>query len=88
MAMVNPEGLSERMKMSIPEIGQSISTWPQLGGHVMLGGAVTSEAVRRIALREMTWSGRWYVDLEGLLQERQSVPMEDGSGIREATLES
>ncbi|MFZ1693420.1 MAG: hypothetical protein WAT74_09505, partial [Flavobacteriales bacterium] len=72
MFMVDEDALSERMKESIPEIGRTISTWPQLGGHVMLGGAVTAEAARRIALGEMTWSGRWYLDLEHLLEAQRS----------------
>lgn len=88
MAMVNPAGLSERMKRSIPEIGRNLSTWPQLGGHVMLGGSVTAEVVRRIALDEMTWSGRWYVDLESLLHDSRSVLLANAMDFLEAPAES
>jgi hypothetical protein len=88
MAMVNPAGLSERMKRSIPEIGRNLSTWPQLGGHVMLGGSVTAEVVRRIALGEMTWSGRWYVDLENLLHDSRSVLLANAMDFLEAPAES
>lgn len=67
MTMVGRESLSDRMKTSLPEIGHSIMTWPQLGGHVMLGGAVIGEICRKIFLKHMDWSGRWYIDLDKLL---------------------
>ena len=75
MTMVDEDALSARMKRTLPEIGRTVSTWPQLGGHVMLGGALTSDVVRRIMLGEMQWSGRWYVDLVALLEAQgSSVP--------------
>jgi hypothetical protein len=58
------ETLSPRMKASVIELGQTISTWPQLATSVVLGGAVAGDAVRRIALDEFHASGRWFVDLE------------------------
>ena len=76
--------LSPRMKASMVEIGQTISTWPQLGSNVALGGAVTADVCRRIALGQFTSSGRWYVDPEGLLADQaspaHSPPSTLGSG--------
>ncbi len=58
------ETLSPRMKASVIELGQTISTWPQLATSVVLGGALAGDAVRRIALDQFRSSGRWHVDLE------------------------
>ena len=49
------------------EVEETISTWPQTGAEVILGGATMSLAVRRIALGQPLDSGRRYVDLEELL---------------------
>jgi molybdopterin/thiamine biosynthesis adenylyltransferase len=64
LSMVGKETLSPRMKASFPEIGRSLVTWPQLGGHVIMGGAMAAELWRKMALGEMDHSGRWYVDLD------------------------
>ncbi|HRO39410.1 MAG: Rv1355c family protein [Flavobacteriales bacterium] len=58
------ETLSPRMKASVIELGQTVSTWPQLATSVVLGGALAGDAVRRIALDQFRSSGRWFVDLE------------------------
>lgn len=66
-AIADPDSLSPRMKISLPEIGHTISTWPQLGSSVVLGGAIATDAVRRICLDQFQHSGRWHVDLEELI---------------------
>lgn len=69
------ETLSPRMKASVIELGQTISTWPQLATSVVLGGALAGDAVRRIALDQFHASGRWHVDLEELIASpTPSVP--------------
>lgn len=61
------ETLSPRMKASLMEINQSISSWPQLASAVFLGGALGSHTARNILLDQMTDSGRFYVDLDELI---------------------
>ncbi|MEO7082122.1 MAG: Rv1355c family protein, partial [Flavobacteriales bacterium] len=63
------ETLSPRMKASVIELGQTVSTWPQLATSVVLGGALAGDAVRRIALNEFKTSGRWFVDLEEIIAD-------------------
>lgn len=63
------ETLSPRMKASVIELGQTVSTWPQLATSVVLGGALAGDAVRRIALNEFKASGRWFVDLDELITD-------------------
>lgn len=52
---------SPRMIASLIEVGQTLSTWPQLAADVVLGGAVASETVRRIHLGQFCASGRFFV---------------------------
>ena len=79
VAMVDAQGLSAGMRSSLPEVGKTLITWPQLGGHVTLGGALVAEASRNIFLDRITGSGRWYIDLDHLLQpERSTLPNENG----------
>ena len=63
------DGLSARMKASMVEVGQSLTTWPQLATGVQLGGALVGDLHRRMALDGMRSSGRWYVDLEELVTD-------------------
>jgi molybdopterin/thiamine biosynthesis adenylyltransferase len=72
MAMVDLGSLSERMKASLPQVGRTLVTWPQLGGHVTLGGALAGELCRKIFLNMHIPSGRWYVDLDELLTAKAS----------------
>ncbi len=58
---------SERMTQSLPEIGRTLSTWPQLGSSVTVGGGSACEAARRILLGQHTASGRWWVDVAAII---------------------
>jgi molybdopterin/thiamine biosynthesis adenylyltransferase len=66
--MVDMHNMSPRMKMSLGEIGKTITTWPQLASSVVLGGAMVTDTVRRILLGQLTASGRYYVDFEQLIK--------------------
>jgi molybdopterin/thiamine biosynthesis adenylyltransferase len=67
MSIVSFEALSDKMKSSMAEIGKTINTWPQLASSVVLGGAITTDIARRILLNQHTKSGRYYVDLDEIL---------------------
>ena len=64
---------SHRGKVSLLEVGQSISTWPQLASAVTLGGGVVTDVSRRILLNQFTDSGRYYVDLEEIIGNKISL---------------
>lgn len=66
LSIISFDELSERMQLSMAQIGKSINTWPQLASSVVLGGAITTDICRRILLDEHRDSGRYYVDLEYL----------------------
>jgi molybdopterin/thiamine biosynthesis adenylyltransferase len=70
LRIVDAAGLSDRMAASLVEVRESVTTWPQLASDVALGGAMVANAVRRIALGELTASGRFYADLDELVADR------------------
>ncbi len=61
--------MSPRLAASLVEIDQTISSWPQLGSGAMLGGAVASDAARRLLLGQLEASGRFYVDVHQLVRD-------------------
>lgn len=79
LKMVGADTLSTRMKASMMEVEQSINTWPQLASSVVLGGAVTTDVVRRIFLDQYHQSGRYYIDLEEMIGD----PVPAGPGSRD-----
>lgn len=75
--MVGLTTMSDRLKASMVEVGQSITTWPQLASAVVLGGALGADVCRRIALDQYHESGRYFVDLEELVGDRKRPASED-----------
>ncbi|GAF50737.1 Rv1355c family protein [Rhodococcus wratislaviensis] len=66
--------LSATMAASLVEVDETISTWPQLGGEVLLGGAEVAAAVRRIGLGQPLSSGRCRMDLDRHLDALTDPP--------------
>lgn len=66
--------MSKRMASSIDVVGKDVSTWPQLGSDVQLGGATVATAVRRLCLGHPLPSGRIRIDIDQSL-ERISPPI-------------
>ena len=73
--ILDPAGLTHRAAASMVEVKESVSTWPQLASDVALGGAMVANAVRRIALGELTASGRFHADLDALTAEGRQAPL-------------
>lgn len=67
LPMVGLETMSDRLKASMLEVEQSVTTWPQLASDVILGGAVAANVCRRIALNELKASGRFFVDMNEIV---------------------
>lgn len=70
LKMVNADNISRRLKASMMEVEQSINTWPQLASSVVLGGAITTDVCRRILLDQFRDSGRYYIDLDELIRDK------------------
>lgn len=64
---VGLDTISFRMRASIPELGKTLLTWPQLASAVVLGGAALTDIARRIFLEIPVQSQRQWIDLDELL---------------------
>jgi tRNA A37 threonylcarbamoyladenosine dehydratase len=64
--------ISTRMKASLLEINQTISSWPQLASAVYLGGATVAHVGRKLLLNAAVNSGRYYVDLDDIVKIKGS----------------
>ncbi|MDB5257494.1 MAG: hypothetical protein JWM14_2189 [Chitinophagaceae bacterium] len=65
--VVGLETSSARLKASMLEIDQTITTWPQLASSVTMGGGIMGDVIRRILLNSYNESGRYHVDIEELI---------------------
>lgn len=72
MDMVGAENISARLKSSLLEVEESLTTWPQLASSVTLGGAISTAVARRILLGQDVDSGRYYLDLDQLYSQKES----------------
>lgn len=68
---------------SIPEVGKSIYSWPQLASAATLSGAVLAYVVRRIALGESVREGKFEVNLDAAID----LEYEGNAHVRRNTLE-
>lgn len=73
LAMIGPKTSSKRLMESMPEIGKTINTWPQLASGVIFGGGICTDVCRRILLNEFTKSGRYFVDIEEQINNDSSL---------------
>jgi tRNA A37 threonylcarbamoyladenosine dehydratase len=64
---------SLRLRSSMLEIGESITTWPQLASAVTMGGGITADVARRILLNQFSSSGRYYVDVEEIIGDKKKA---------------
>ncbi len=69
MKLVGFQTVSARGKLTLLELGHSVSTWPQLASNVVLGAGITTDVARRILLKYLSVSGRFYVDAESIIKD-------------------
>ena len=63
MKIMSIDELSDRMKLSLSEMGKTINRWPQLASEVTMGAGVAAQAVRLVLLGNNNVKGRKYFDL-------------------------
>ncbi|GLZ78477.1 ubiquitin activation protein [Actinorhabdospora filicis] len=88
--MVDLDRISPELRASIAELGRTLSSWPQLASGVALGGALVTDAARRILLGGDCPSGRYYTDFTELLaaaRDTSGMPR-DAAGNRRPDLET
>jgi hypothetical protein len=76
LGIIGAGTMSRRLAASLIDIDATLKTWPQLASAVALGGAVNTDAARRILLGTFTSSGRFFVDLERTVCDGAGVPIE------------
>ena len=70
MKIVGAETISDRLRASMAELGKTLNNLPQLASSVVLGGAISTDAARRILLDQYHQSGRYYIDTEELISNK------------------
>ena len=68
LQLVGGLNISDRLKASLLELNQSISSWPQLSSSVNLGAGVTADIARKIMLEIPVESGRYYADPDQIVK--------------------
>lgn len=65
---------SPELRDSLQKIGTELVGYPQLSSDIHLGAALNAHAVRRVLLGKLHRSGRYYVDLEQLITDKNGMP--------------
>lgn len=71
LPFIGVDTMSKRLKSSMREVGETITSWPQLASSVILGGGLTGDVCRRILLNEFHDSGRYFIDVEELICDKK-----------------
>jgi len=71
--IVPVETMSDRLKLSMSEVGKKVVSWPQLAGDVMLGSAGIAFLVRAILSKKEISSGRYFIDFEQQFRNQVDV---------------
>ncbi|MBN7817937.1 Rv1355c family protein [Algoriphagus pacificus] len=69
--------LSSRMKASLLEMNQTITSWPQLASAVFLGGATISHIARKLLLGANYQSGKCLVDIDELVKPEENSQVKE-----------
>lgn len=67
--IIGMDNVSKEMLRSLEELNKTIVGWPQLASAVVLGGAMVTDACRKILLGKHMPSGRYFIDFEELFRE-------------------
>lgn len=68
--IAGPLFVTERMMDSLPEVGKSIYSWPQLGDAATLSGVAIAYALKRLALKQELPASKVEVNLDAILDPR------------------
>jgi len=64
---------SPELRRSLKKIGTELVSYPQLSSDIHLGAALNAHAARRVLLGKLHRSGRYYVDLEQLINDKSDI---------------
>lgn len=86
LPMIGTDDISTELKASMLEVGQSITTWPQLASSISIGGGLAADVCRRIFLDQLHLSGRFRTDLATLITDSPSDGQPKKSGAEKGEL--
>lgn len=73
---IGPETVTNRVHESMPQIGRTIVSWPQLGGAALLNGSAVAYCVRRILNGQPLENNRALISLDEKLIPNYNSPEE------------
>jgi hypothetical protein len=73
-SMVGVDYVASRMKQSVLEVGNTLYSWPQLGGAAMLSGAAITYLAKKIAAGEKLKSGKYDVNFDRIFDTQYDSP--------------
>jgi hypothetical protein len=86
LAIIGGETMSPRLAGSLVDVDATLKTWPQLASAVALGGAINTDAARRILLGSFRGSGRYFVDFEDIIADGREVALPGQGGEASKTI--
>ena len=72
LPIVGVSTMTQRMKASMCEIGETIATWPQLASAVTYGAGISADIARNILLGKNQESGRFFFDPSNQFQKPET----------------
>lgn len=84
MSILGQSGVPARTIASVLEVQLTLASWPQLASSVTLGGALTTDAARKILLGQMSQSGRFFTDLDAIIHDGAAVDLADARAFDDA----
>ena len=76
MRIIGRRDMSERMAASMVDVEATLKSWPQTASEVALGAGINVDTARRIALGQLTTSGRFYVDVGSIISDEEATEVE------------
>lgn len=64
--LLDVKNISQGLLISLPEMGKTVRSWPQLGGDVVYGAGVVSSLARNIFLNKTKGSGQFVYKLQNI----------------------
>ncbi|MBI4094894.1 MAG: ThiF family adenylyltransferase [Candidatus Liptonbacteria bacterium] len=81
---IGPETVTRRVQESMPQIGKTIVSWPQLGGAAVLNGSAVAYCVRKILNKQPLESNRALISLDEKLVPNYNSRSQKKSRLKSA----
>lgn len=86
--IAGPSFVTERMMQSLPEVGKTIYSWPQLADAATLSGVVIAYALKRLALGEPLRTAKFEVNLDAIFDPTHDTRSSKREALRKDFLDA